>query len=405
VLLLSSFAYNFSFILVDYVRPFLVRDLGMSLSQTALLYTCQGGGVICGSFLMPVLVSRFGSRVVVSLSAAGVALLTLISVGASSLLPWASSRFGVGVLLAGCYVSATTMLANFFPPRVRARLLAANMAMFSVALLSAGFVGAISGATGWRTLLWVAVLVSALVAILAGWLLPDDRAYAVYADRDEVTASQSSAGRWGEMWVRHRWRLTVTCLLLAGLNFSGYQFYSGFITTYLLNVRHFDATITGSFVMIDGIGTFAGSLLWGWLADRNGRRRIALAFGATALFIVLFLLAPRHRLLLSAIELGYAVCLSATNCWSAYFTELFPVRLRPMGTSLFHGGHVISLFAPLLVATLARSHNLAFGMSLAPVSFILGAFLWWSLPETLRSSRSYRGFVTEESWTGSAVAV
>jgi len=397
VLLFSSFAYNFSFIIVDYVRPFLVRDLGMTLSETDLLYTAQGCGVIAGSILMPVLVTRWGTRAVICASAAGVAMLTILSIRTSSFSFWAASRLGVGVMLAGCYVSATTMLANFFPPHLRARLLAANMAMFSVALLTAGSLGAISGATGWRTLLWLAVVVSSMGAVASGWLLPDDRRYAVYGDRDDSTAAETSRGTWREMWVHHRWRLTATCLLLAGLNFSGYQFYSGFITTYLLNVRHFDASITGSFVMIDGIGTFVGSLLWGWVADLKGRRSAALAFGATALFIVFFLIAPRHRVLLSAIEFGYALCLSATTCWSAYFAELFPIRLRPMGTSLFHGGHIISLFAPLLVAMLARSHDLIFGMALAPVSFLIAALLWWLLPETLRTSRLYRGFVAEQA--------
>lgn len=398
VLLVSSFAYNFSFILIDYIRPFLVRDLGLTLSDTALLYTAQASGVIVGSFLMPVFVSRWGSRALVSATAAALAVLTVVCLRASEFWPWAAARFGVGVMLAGCYISATTMLANLFPPSVRGRLLAVNGAMFSVALLTAGAVGAMAG-NGWRILVWLAIVSSAAVALL-GVLLPQDRGMVVYADTDGATATNDMRGRWREMWGARRWRLTVTCLALAGLNFCGYEFYSGFITTYLLNVRHFDASATGSFVMLDGIGLFAGNLLWGWVADRKGRRINALAFGVTALFIALFLVAPRERILLSAIELGYAVCLSSTSCWPAYFAELFPIRLRPMGTSLFHGGHIFSLFAPLLVATITRYYTLAFGMALAPITFLLAALLWWSLPETLRTSRAYRGFVPEQGDAG-----
>lgn len=397
VLILSSFACNYSFVLVDYVRPFLVHDLGMTLSTTALLYTAQSCGLIAGSFLMPILDRRWGSRAVICFSAAGVALFTLLSLHAAAFVTWAVSRFAVGVVLAGCYVSTTTMLANFFPPHLRGRLLAANMMTWSAGLLVGGMVGAAAGATGWRAVLWVAVIVSATVALISGWLLPDDREFAVYSDREEAAPTQVAAGRWSEMWLPGRWRLTLSCLALAGLNFSGYQFYSGFITTYLLNVRHFDASVVGSFVMLDGIGTFAGSLLWGWVADFRGRKAAAWGLGAAAIFIVCFLVAPRQRALLYAIELGYAVCLSATTCWSAYFAELFPIRLRPMGTSLFHGGHVISLFSPLLVATIARSHDLALGMSLAPAAFMIASLLWLSLPETLRTSRSYRGFVPDRA--------
>jgi predicted MFS family arabinose efflux permease len=395
ILLVASLAYNFSFILIDYIRPFLVRDLAMSLPQTALLYAAQGSGVIVGSFLMPVLVSRLGSRRMLMVSAAVLAAATGLNLLAADFAAWAVLRFCVGNALAGSYVASTTLLANFFPPRVRGRLLTANMAMFSIALLVAGSVGAAVGETGWRALVWIAALSPLMVAVLTLLALPDDRRYSVYADEDVSADSNDQSGSWREMLAGPRLRLTLGCLLLAGLNFSGYQFYSGFITTYLLNVRGFDAAVTGSFVTIDGAGTLLGSLLWGHVADRYGRRVNAWGFALAALFIGLFLVAPTSVPLLYALEFGYAVCLSAANCWAAYFAELFPVRLRPMGTSLFHGGHVISLAAPYVVATVSQHHTLGVGMALAPFTFVLAAVIWWSLPETLRSSRLYRGFRAE----------
>ena len=395
VMLLASLSYNFSFILIDYIRPFLVRDLQMSLRSTALLYAVQGTGVIVGSVLFPMVVSRLGSRLVLVASAMLMAICTLATLGATEYPVWALMRFGVGLTLAGSYVASMTLLANFFPPRVRGRLLSLNMGMFSIALLTAGSIGSASGEAGWRTLVWVAALMPMAVAALTLLSAPDDRKFSVYGDGDASSETNLVRGEWREMFVKGRWGLTITCLLLAGLNFSGYQFYSGFITTYLLNVRHFDPSVVGLFVTIDGIGTLAGSLLWGAIADRYGRRMNALAFGCTAIFIVLFLVAPQAKPLLYTLEFGYALCLSATNCWAAYFAELFPVRLRPMGTALFHGGHIVSLTAPLIVATVARSHSLATGMALAPLTFLVAAILWWSLPETLRSSRLYRGFSAE----------
>ena len=160
-------------------------------------------------------------------------------------------------------------------------------------------------------------------------------------------------------------------------------------------MRHFDATVTGLFVTVDGIGTLIGSLMWGTIADRYGRRTNALGFALAATFIVVFLVAPASTPVLLLVELGYAICLSCTNVWAAYFAEMFPVRLRPMGTSLFHGGHVVSLFAPLIVATVATHSSLVVGMALAPATFLLGALIWWRLPETLRTSRLYRGFSAE----------
>ena len=200
VLILSNFACNYSFVLVDYVRPFLVRDLGMTLASTALLYTAQSCGLIAGSILMPVFDRRWGSRTVICLSAAGVALFTVLSLQATTFPAWAISRFAVGIVLAGCYVSTTTMLANFFPPQLRGRLLAANMMTFSAALLVGGLVGAAAGASGWRAVIWVAVVVSGTVAAASAWLLPDDRRFAVYGDRpDSAQAEEAAAGAWSEI--------------------------------------------------------------------------------------------------------------------------------------------------------------------------------------------------------------
>jgi len=271
------------------------------------------------------------------------------------------------------------------------------MAMFSVALLSAGSLGALVGEDGWRALIWFAALAPVVVAVLSLLALPDDRRYAVYGEEEAALDANTARGTWREMLSGRRLSLTLACLLLAGLNFSGYQFYSGFITTYLLEVRQFGASLTGLFVTIDGVGTLLGSLLWGFVADRYGRRVNAGGFALAAVFIGLFLVSPDSLFLMCVLELGYAVCLSAANCWAAYFAELFPVRLRPMGTSLFHGGHVISLLAPLVVATVARSYPLGVGMALAPLTFLAAAALWWSMPETLKTGRFYRGFRAEDA--------
>lgn len=395
IMLIASLSYNFTFILIDYIRPFLVRDLGMSLDGTALLYTAQGTGVLIGSFAAAPLVSGWGSRntlILASLCMAGATAATLF---ATSFGAWAAMRFCVGITLAASYVSITTMLANFFAPKSRARLLSVNGSMFSVALLIAGSVGALIGDDGWRVLLRIAAGSPVIVALLAMLALPDDRKFCVYADGNAASDENVARGAWMDMFSRRRRWLTIACLLLAGLNFSGYQFYSGFITTYLINVRHWAASLAGLFVTIDGFGTLLGSMLWGWVADRIGRRANAIGFALTSVFIGGFLIAPQSTPLLCVLEFGYAVCLSATNCWGAYFAELFTVRLRPMGTALFHGGHVISLVAPLIVATVARSHTLAAGMALAPAAFLTASLLWWSLPETLRTSNLYKGFTAE----------
>lgn len=392
VMLVASLSYNYSFILIDYVRPFLVRDAGMTLSQTALLYSVQAAGVILGSFLMPSLVARLGSKTTLATCSAVLGACTLANAQIGGFTPWCITRFVVGIALPGCYIASVTMLANVFPPKLRGRLLSANMAMFSISLMTFGLLGSMLGETGWRTLIHVAAALPLCVAAATLLLLPDDRLFQVYGNDDVSNASNAERGAWREMLAGPRARLTVSCIVIAGLNFSAYQFYSGFITTYLMDVRHFSGSTIGMIVAVDGVGTLAGTILWGVVADRFGRKYNLLGFVLAAACVAAFLVAPTDLPLLVGIEFAYAIGLSCTNCWAAFFAELFPVRLRPMGTSLFHGGHVISLFAPLAVTAVASHAPLAFGMALAPLSFLLAALIWSRLPETLRTGRRYAGF-------------
>lgn len=392
VMLIASLGYNYSFILIDYIRPFLVRDAGMTLAETALLYSVQAAGVIIGSFLMPTLVVRAGSKAVLigcSLMLSGCTFANQAMVG---FWPWGATRFIVGIALPGCYIASITMLANVFPPRLRGRLLSVNMAMFSVSLMTFGTLGSLLGNGGWRTLVLVAAALPLAVAVATLLFLPDDRTFRVYGNDDSSGEDNAERGQWREMLGRSRFRLTIACIVIAGLNFSAYQFYSGFITTYLLDVRHFSSATIGVIVTVDGVGTLAGTVLWGIVADRYGRKYNLLGFVLAAVCVAAFLVAPTYLPLLIAIELAYAVGLSCTNCWAAYFAELFPVRLRPMGTSLFHGGHIVSLFAPFAVTLVALHFPLAVGMALAPLSFLVAAAIWSRLPETLHSGRRYKGF-------------
>ena len=74
------------------------------------------------------------------------------------------------------------------------------------------------------------------------------------------------------------------------------------------------------------------------------------------------------------------------------FVDLFPVRLRQMGTSLFQGGHAISLFVALIVASIVASVPQSVSVVFAPVNFFALALIPLRLRETDRTGRRYRGF-------------
>jgi MFS family permease len=383
--------YCYNFLILDYVRPYLMSSYGMSLKSTANLSVIQNIFVTIGSLVAAPILARLGRRRSLAGVSLAIGLLAALTAGMHTLAGWMGIRAAISMFLGAYYVVAINLTVALFPPQHRAKLAATNSAMFSLSEIMIGGLGAALGDAHWLWMVWlggVPMLLSPLMLLLT----PDDRSFVPYGAHSAVVPQ---SGGWREM-LSGRWlRLTLTCTLLAGLNYTGYQLFSSFVTVYLKHVRGFVATDMGAIVAVIGIGSLLGGFFWAFIADRYGRRTNAIGFLGVAVFIVLFLVAPRDRTILQVLGFFYGVGLSSTYPWGIWFTEIFPARLRPYGAALIHGGHVVSLIAPLIVAWAAERWGLVVAMTFAPAVFLLATLIWLTLPETLATSKAYRGWDAE----------
>ena len=387
------FFYCYNVLILEYVRPYLVQGYHMTLRDTALFYTSQSTAMTAGSIGAAWIVTRFGRKRTVAGITLLNGLLTIANLYFVGPAPWIVMRGLIGLVLGGYYVAAVSTMVSLFPPKYRARLAALNSAMFSAGEVLLGIVGAWVGEGSWSTLVWLGGIPPLFIAIAMWRLVPADNSYVAFGDETAAGLPAPRRASWFDMFRGPNTRLTLTCTFLAGLNFSGYQFFSGFLTTYLKMDRHLDAATMGFIYSLSGVGSLSGGFVWGYLADRAGRRLNGVGFLAAAVVVAVYLSAPPNLALLSILTLAYGFCLSCTYCWAVYFTELFPAPLRPMGAALFHAGHIVSAFAPSAVALTATPSSVAPGMWLAVPAFAAGALLWLTLPETMRGGILYRGYV------------
>ena len=379
VTLVGYFLYCYNFVVLDYVRPYLVSDVGFSVQQTAFINSAGNIGVTIGAVLWAAVIARIGRRAAAVSIAAAIGLMAACQAGSNDFAAWIGSRGVLAAALGGYYVVATSLVVALFPPHVRGKLIALNSAMYALSNIAVGTLGATIGDAHWRVLLWVAVIPLPLAAVL--WLaIPSDHRYQAY-DADD--ANSTVKGSWREMLSpRWRWR-TLGCVALSGIDFNAYQLFFSFVTLYTKTVRHVSAETMGTTVALISTGSLIGGIGWALASDRWGRRLPLVGYALAAAAILVFLRPDASPLLLSTAGFAFGVGLSCTACWGAWFAEMFPVRLQPYGASLFHAGHVLALGSPLVAAFAAEGLGLSVAMSLAAFVYLVGAAVWFALPETL----------------------
>ncbi|WCP69274.1 MFS transporter [Vibrio tubiashii] len=396
-ILVGYFFYCYNFVIIDYVRPYIVEAYdGISLSDTAQFYTWQSLGALIGALSCAWFATKFGKKNTLIAITALNGGATIINMMFTDYATWAAMRFIVGISLGGYFTVAVSMMIGLFKPTVRGKLTAFASSMFSVALMAMGayaaFISSIDAP--WQSLMWVGGVPPLAAAAIMIFILPSDKKVIAYGEEEQQQASESSTeevktGSWGEMLSKPYRMITITCLLLAGLNFYGYQFFSGFVTTYLKEVRQFDGATIGLIFSISAFGSLFGAWVWGAIADKYGRKVNAFGFILAGIMVSIFFVAPSDVMIgslnmLALLGLIYNFGLSASAVWGGYFSELFPPHLRSFGAALFHGGRIIGMFAPMVLIFIQERTDLQTAMWGSPIVWIVAGLLWLSLPETLK---------------------
>ncbi|GMM88782.1 MFS transporter [Vibrio fortis] len=395
-ILVGYFFYCYNFVIIDYVRPYIVDAYdGINLADTAQFYTWQSVGALIGALSCAWVASNFGKKSTLIVITALNGGATIINMMFTDYAMWAAMRFIIGISLGGYFTVAVSLMIGLFTPTVRGKLTAFASSMFSVALMAMGayaaFISSIDAP--WQSLMWVGGIPPLAAAVVMIFILPSDKKVIAYGEEDQAKAETSNApvkkGSWGEMLSAPYRKLTITCLLLAGLNFYGYQFFSGFVTTYLKEVRQFDGSTIGIIFSISAFGSLFGAWVWGAIADKYGRKVNAFGFILAGIMASVFFVAPSDVMIgslnmLAILGLIYNFGLSASAVWGGYFSELFPAHLRSFGAALFHGGRIIGMWAPMVLVFIQERSDLATAMWGSPIVWIVAGLLWLSLPETLK---------------------
>lgn len=377
-LLIAEFFYGWAWNTVDVLRPLFRASLGLSLTQAGSAYSAQGAGALIGALSIGQLADRIGKRTMLVVVMAGYGLLLLAGVLVKSYPTLLLQRFVLGLFLGGSFPVVVGIYVELFKPTLRGKLASAINATFSLAIVTLGIAFAHLGSRDWKALLWLGGVPPVVLAAFAYFLVPKSHT---------VRKAQSKLPL-AELFTPELRKQTLLLASMTGLNFFAYQAFSGWVTTFLLNVRHLPSGDVGKLVAAQFLGNILGGFFWGAITDRFGRKAGSTGFFLTAIMIVGYLTIPEPRWLLIILGASYGFCLSASVIWGPWLAELYPAHLKSTASSIFNWGRLVSFFSPIITGQLAEHFGLVRAMFVSSFVFALAGIIWLQLPETLPGRRS-----------------
>ena len=327
---------------------------------------------------------KIGRRNALIISMVGYGTCLLSALLVSSYAGLMVQRIALGFFLGSMFPIAVGIYSGLFARDVRGLIAGFVMGTYNLAVAALGFLSAAAFRAGldWTVLLWAGVVPVAL-ALFALFVIPDDRNFIPMDGKSGDEATAKAAIPITELFKPGVAKQTILLATMTGLNFFAYQAFTGWATTYLKEDRAIPDTVVGDVLGWQFIGAAIGGLVWGAIGDRFGRRVAAWGFIAAAAIIPVYLFVELPIGLLELTGFAYGLMLSCSTIWGPWLSELYPPHLRSTAASIFNWGRVISMTAPLITAPLADAFGRAPVMSLASVSFVAAALIWFRLPETV----------------------
>jgi len=365
----------YAFALTAIRDEFHLTSAAAGAMASATLLSSAFGGVLFG-----VLADRIGrarALFYAILIYSGFTGLTATATSVAALLVW---RTLVGAGMGGVWSAGSVLVAEAWPAEHRGKAAGLMQSGWAIGYIFAALLAAaVMPRWGWRPLFVVGVA----PALLAVWIL----ARIEEPKRDAARRRRGDAGSlWAPTTLR---RMALATSVTSSVLFAYWGLFT-WIPSYLSSPvarggAGMSVVQSSGWIVPMQIGSFFGYTLFGFLADRFGRRPVFLTFvlGAAALVPVygqwgrhqtaLMLMGP----LIGFFGHGYF------SVFGAMLAELFPSAIRATAQGLcYNVGRAASALAPFTIGALADRFGIGSALAFTSVFFAAGGALIFLLPET-----------------------
>jgi MFS family permease len=388
---INLFSYLDRYVVSGVLESLKHSDLGLSDTNLGLL---MSGFLVVYTLLAPVFGALGDRRSRPRLIAVGVAcwsFATALSGFAVNFLTLFAARAAVGVGEAAYVTIAPSLLSDYFPVRLRGRVMAIFFCAIPVGS-ALGYVvgGLVDKSYGWRAAFFVAGVPGLVLALLCLFLRDPPRG-SQDGDAPEAAAQPiktSSMSR--DTWLTYGRLLRNKPYALTVYGYAAYTFAVGglayWMPAFLERVRGIprsEATVSfGTIVVVTGfVGTFVG----GWMGDyfaRNSRQAYlwlsAVATLIAAPFVWMALTTTSHSMYQVYMVTAQLCLFLSTGPINAAIVNLVIAgeRATAIALSVFAIHLLGDALSPFLVGALSDFFSLAQAVRILPVAVLVGGFVW-----------------------------
>jgi SHS family lactate transporter-like MFS transporter len=226
---------------------------------------------------------------------------------------------------------------------------------------------------GWRGLFWIAAVPGPLLCAYIRYFVKEPEVW-VQNRRRQFEQKREVRSPLLVIFSRGLIANTLTaCWYMAGAMVAYYAV-NGLFATWLQQELHAPAALIATAVLLSNLGMFMAGALWGWLADRIGRRgTIVIQACLTCALAPAYLLTTD----LNWILLGFVLqgpCGSSLPCLSpAYMSERFPTEVRSTANGVcYHAAVIFAALVPPLISYFAVEQEMGFAVPML-IGTIAGA--------------------------------
>ena len=292
-------------------------------------------------------------------------------------------RFILGLGVGGEWSAGAALITESWPAEHRGKVMAWVQSAFAAGYTLAALIAAlVLPLLGWR---WV-FAVGLIPVVFAFWVRRHTEESEIWKQQKvRLTLRQTLAELFGNYA-----RPTVVGLAFTAAAMCGYWGLFTWIPSYLATPVEqggpgFDLTRSTTWIVIMQAGAALGFILFGYIADKIGRRRsFILFFIASAICVPMYVAIKSPTVLLM---FGPVVAFFGTGFYSGFaptFAELFPTSIRATAQGfIYNTGRAASALAPAAVGFISQGNGVATALGATSAFFALAAVIvYFFLPET-----------------------